>query len=181
MQFEEVISYCNKERIGLNQFLFLYCTYHNLEGLYEDYCNVNGYNSKAVPGVLLKDLLEREYIVRKGNDLYITEKFSDLFTTYKKVGDELFDKYPAFAVNTSNGVNMPLKGVDKYDISVKYFKAIKKSIKEHTEVLLDLEYAINVNMINFKIDKFVLGEMWKDFRKLRNGGTYNPIKVNNDF
>ena len=181
MIFDEVLKFCVREKITISQFIFLYCEYHNLDQLYQDYCSQNGYNSKILPDVLLRDLLERELLVKKGKDIFITEKFEHLFTDYKQCGDELFEVYPAFAINTSNGTSMPLKGVDKYEMSIKYHKLIGKSTKEHKEIILDLKYAIDLNLINFKIDKFILGEMWKDFRKLRNGQGYNPIKVSDDF
>jgi hypothetical protein len=172
MSIEECLEFCIEHSLTINQFIFLYTELFPLQDLYEKYAEKNGYKIddiyRTLSKELLKDLMDREFLIKKEDEYLFTEKFSVLYCDYKTLGNEIFSMYPAFAINSRNQ-RMPLKGVDKYVVCKAYFNLIKGSKKEHDQILLDLEYAVENDYINFKIDKFILGEMWLDFRLMRLG------------
>jgi hypothetical protein len=57
--------------------------------------------------------------------------------------------------------------MDKYEFALLYVKRINYLVEEHLEVLKDLEFGKNHNLIKSNIQNFTKSESWKEVRKIR--------------
>ena len=56
------------------------------------------------------------------------------------------------------------------------------NVNEHKEVLKDIQYAVDNNLIKVGINKFVTSGQWRGFRELRESQTTTqPTQIDNDF
>jgi len=119
----------------------------------------------------IKDLVTKDYVISLSQDyafdqLILTSKFVDLmFINGGEAFEELLELYPdTFMVNSTKVFT---KTVDLEELEKNYVKAIKNSQKKHEEVKEILTYAIEKNLLNMKIDKFIAGKVWESVKKMR--------------
>ncbi len=110
-------------------------------------------------------LVPKGYLEKVGEKYALTDKFLDLFVGEFIAGQELIEEYPSFAV--INNSNIPLKTESRMLLRELYWKTINGVRIEHEEVMKDVQYGIQQNLINQNIRKFIESEFWRDIRKLR--------------
>lgn len=159
------------------QFLLLYLIYK------KDQDSINRYKERFPTGdgtmigkYYTKQLIEEGWLtVTTDKTLKVTHKFRKYFVINETALNELLDIYPPFI--DKEGVNIPLVTVDKYQYSLKYNRRIMKSVREHDEVVKDLQFGIDKGYIRFGIVKFIDSEMWIPLRKLRLGEDAESVKM----
>ncbi len=165
MEIKNVMEFCVKHNIHINQFMVLYLNNGRKSDseILSKYIKKFSYDGKMT-GMDTNDLLEKGFIEEKDDTYLVTQKFRSLFTNDDSF-EEVFDRYPAF-VKTDKGVPLTLKGSDKYELSKKYHAIVLNSLEEHNELLKDIDYGLQNNLINYKIDMF-FAVYYKELRKLR--------------
>jgi len=182
MLLDEPVNYVDflcKNKLKPSQFLLLYLLYtetmvkegNNLRftkgGLIYKWSNEGaGWTKEEI-----KDLVTKDYVISLSPDyaydqLILTSKFVDLmFINGGEAFESLCEIYPdTFKVN---GTTIFSKTVDLNEQEKLYIKAIKNSQSKHEEVLELLKYAIEKNLINTKIDKFIAGKVWTSIKKIK--------------
>jgi len=176
---ENYVEFLCKNKLKTNQFLLLYL-------LYTEKMVKQGASLKFTKGGLIykwshegagwtkdeiKDLVNKEYVISLSQDyafdqLILTSKFVDLmFINGGEAFEELLELYPdTFMVNSTKVFT---KTVDLEELEKNYVKAIKNSQNKHIEVKELLTYAIEKNLLNIKIDKFVAGKVWESIKKIK--------------
>lgn len=114
----------------------------------------------------IKDLVNKGFLIKTGNKFKLSKKLLDIFVTPEVAVDEVYDLYPAF-IESDKGVSIPLNSMDKRIFKEIYIPKIMGNVEEHREVLQDIQYGIDNNLIKVGINKFLTSEQWKSFRKLR--------------
>lgn len=112
-----------------------------------------------------KELIDKGFIIKVGEggnaDSYkITEKFSKIYLNANQLyeaSEEVFNLYPA----THD------KSMDRHIFRTVYAQKIKHNVDEHLDVMKDLQYAIDNELITLSLESFLKCEQWKDLRKLR--------------
>ena len=129
----------------------------------------------------VKDLVDKGFLVSLGKGYTISEKFLDLYVTSEVAVDEIYALYPAFVLS-DQGTNLPLTAMDKNEFKDMYIPKIMGSVKEHNEVIKDIQYGVDENLIKIGINKFLTSEGWKPLRELRRKETRTPnATLDNDF
>lgn len=176
---ENYIDFLCKNKLKTNQFLLLYL-------LYTEKMVKHGSTLKFTRGGLIykwsnegagwtkdeiRDLVNKEYVISLSEDfafdqLILTNKFGDLmFINGGQAFEELLELYPdTFMVNSTKVFT---KTVDLEEMEKFYVKAIKHSQNKHQEVKELLLYAVDKNLINMKIDKFISGKVWESIKKIK--------------
>lgn len=132
--------------------------------------------------VYYNDLITRGFIkVRKTDkrtisisDIEITDKFTNIFVDKFKAAEEFWEAYPPFLI--SNGKRLPLTYWNTDVMREEYHKRIKGSMVEHIEVMKDLKYAVENDLVGAKMETFVCSEQWKTIRKMRLEPNVSPVK-----
>ena len=176
---ENYVDFLCKNKLKPNQFLLLYL-------LYTEKMVKQGVSLKFTKGGLIykwsnegagwtkdeiKDLVTKDYVISLSQDyafdqLILTSKFVDLmFINGGEAFEELLELYPdTFMVNSTKVFT---KTVDLDELEKNYVKAIKNSQSKHEEVKEILTYAIEKNLLNMKIDKFIAGKVWESIKKIK--------------
>ncbi len=169
---ERYIKFLKDNKLTQAQFLFLLLVYKKKWKLIEEYKKIFPSEDGSMIGKQMREDLVRQGFFKRVNpdsdkaDNYtITEKFSNIFADEYEVGNQIWDLYPKDI--TSGGKTYPLKLMDKNELRKEYYNRIKGNYEEHLEVLEDLKYAIENNLIKGKIENFVKSEAWTDIRKER--------------
>jgi hypothetical protein len=183
---ENYINFLCKNKLKTNQFLLLYL-------LYTEKMVKQGVSLKFTKGGLIykwsnegagwtkdeiRDLVTKEYVISLSDDcafdqLILTSKFVDLmFINGGEAFEELLQLYPD--TFTISGNKIFTKTVDLDEMEKLYIKAIKNSQVKHSEVKEIMTFAIEKNLLNMKIDKFIAGKVWDSIKKIREseGGSY---------
>lgn len=171
------VPFIIKHKLTQPQFLLLYLLYkkeiHHIDAYKKAFPTPDG---SMIGGIPLKQLIDEGYLARIKNhgnekiistELILTDKFTYIFVDSFEAGEELVAAYPAFM--TKGGNRMPLKFGDINQLRKLYAGAINNSKEEHKEVLLDVEYAKENNLIMGKLENFILSKAWLDVRKIRLG------------
>ena len=176
---ENYVDFLCKNKIRPNQFLLLYL-------LYTEKMVKEGSSLRFTKGGLIykwshegagwtkeevKDLVDKEYVISLSPDyafdqLILTSKFVDLmFVNGGEAFEELLNLYPDTFMVQGNKVFTKTGDLDVMEKA--YVKAIRGSQTKHKEVMEILGYAIEKNLLNIKIDKFILGKVWDSVRKMK--------------
>lgn len=158
-----------------NQYVFLVCVYHN------DAVLLSEHKTAIAPLPLItsdevKDLQRRRFIEKgeigwkAGPTLVDMLEDKDVYEMY----NEFFNTYPSFV--KIEGRSMPLKIVDQKKMGIMYGDLLMK--ENHADLMADLEYGIENNLIVMKIDKYITSQFYKELRKQRieNAPTLNANK-----
>ncbi len=178
---EQYLDFIIKTELTQSQFMLLYLIY---------YCKINSKKAyeliekyrRAFPSedgtligkYLTDDLIKRKFLIKNSNsdgnkitDFDVSGRFTEAFVDRYSAGNAVWDAYPTFLVSKSQ--NFPLTAMDKNVFRDLYWKAINGSRVEHMEILKDIEYAKEKNLIKMKIENFVKSEGWEGLRKERLG------------
>jgi len=123
-----------------------------------------------IPKKQIDDLVTRAFLIKSPQGYKIGDKFKAVFVTGSKATEQIFALYPNFMLSEKN-VDIPLTSMDMHLFEKLYVPKINGSIKEHEEVLKDLQYGIDHNLIKIGINKFVTSSYWLVFRDLRSTAT----------
>ena len=165
------VPFIIKHKLTQAQFLLLYLLYkdeiHHIRDYKKAFPTLDG---SMIGGIPLQQLIDEGYIksIGKGvnsDELQLTEKFTYIFVDEFEAGEQLIDLYPAFIVK--DGKRYPLKLTDRNVLRKAYGKAINNNKEEHKEIIKDVNYAIENNLINGKLENFILSLAWRDIRKER--------------
>lgn len=115
---------------------------------------------------LIKDLVDKGFLLSNNKIFSLSKKILKTFVTPEVAVDEIYDTYPSF-IESDKGVPIPLNSMDKRVFKEIYIPKIMGNVAEHKEVIEDIKYAITNNLIRIGINKFLVSEQWKSFRKLR--------------
>jgi hypothetical protein len=147
-----------------NQYVFLVCVYHNDAALLSEHKTAIA----PLPLIMsdeIKDLQRRKFIEKgevgwkAGPALVDMLGEKDVYEMY----NEFFNTYPSFT--KIEGRNVPLKIVDQKKMGIIYGDLISR--ENHADIMADLEYAIDNNLINMKIDKYITSGYHTTIRTLR--------------
>lgn len=127
----------------------------------------------------LKDLQNRKFIKKSedggwtaGSALVDMMEGKDIYEMF----NEFFNIYPSF-VNIK-GKRAPLKIVDSRKVAILYEAALKSS--SHHEMIMDLEYGKDNDLITMKIDAYLTSKFYLTLREERNASV-NTELLQNDF
>lgn len=171
IEVDRYIPFLKKNKLTSNQFLLLLLIHQKKWKLIEEYKSMFPTEDGSMIGKFpLEDLINRGFIDKikdnsKADSLIITKKFTKIFCDKFETGDQIWELYPRIIIN--NGISFPLKLWDKNEMRDEYHKRIKGNYEEHLEVIKDLEYAIENNLIKGKLENFIKSEAWTDIRKER--------------
>lgn len=171
IEIERYVDFIVKHDLSQRQFLFLYLIYMKRFDLMKKYlekypCE----NGKFLSTFEMENLVMKGFLIKvdsKGNvnDYTLGETFKCIFIDKHIASAELLNEYPPFMID--NGKKMPLTLMDSFELMNTYAQRIGHSLDEHYEVMKDLKYAVDNNLIKYKIESFVRSEQWKQIRKLR--------------
>lgn len=171
---DRLIPFLADTGITERQYILLYLVYLGRKDLLEVYKDKVLEGMKIIPKNEMEILREKGFLrFNDRNEYVIGTKFLDLFTDKFTATDEIFEIYPAFV--KSNGVEIPLTAMDRNVFANMYISAIQGNVEEHREVLKDIEYGKQQNLLTFGIEKFVTSRMWLKIRERR---LANVTKVN---
>ena len=164
---DKFIKFLTTHEITEKQFLALILSYSKREdliGLYKrTFTKGKDLLTMEDKGVLLQKGLIK--IDRPTGLTVLSEKFLDIFIDKDVATDEIYEIYPT--TMPYQGVEIPLKGMDRSVFATLYQNAIYGSREEHEEVKLDIEYAIKHNLLNIGIEKFIKSRYWLGIRQAR--------------
>ena len=88
--------------------------------------------------------------------------------------EELLKIYPSTMV--IDGKIIPLTAIDTIEVANLYIDKILDNREEHEEVLKDIQYAVQNNMISMGIRKFIQSKYWLAIRKNRKSTDSTGVK-----
>lgn len=156
------------------QFLFLYLIRRkNFDAISKYKTRFKAPDGSMIGEFAKAELIERGFLVHTGegetaNDYMVSEKFNAIFLkNHFEAADEMWKAYPGYV--RIKGENIPLTNMDKYAFSNIYAERIDFSVQEHAEVLKDLEFGKQHNLIKQTIENFTRSESWLKIREIRIG------------
>ena len=164
---DEYVDFLTEHDLTQDQLLFLMLLHFNRIDLIRKYKkSFPNEEGTMISKYLINKLEEKEFIRREEGNLFIGDKFLNLFVNERQATDEVYDAYPVFILS-DKGVNIPLKTMDKEIFKKIYIGKIQGSVKEHNEVLKDIAYGVGHDLLKMGINKFLVAEHWKSLRELR--------------
>jgi hypothetical protein len=171
IELEPYLKVLKKTKITQPQFLFLYCIYFRKVKHMREYKEIFSNEDNAFIGKIYVEDLERlgfltfDVIDGKMLNYKVTKKFANLFVDeYIAIG-EIWTLYPDFI--KSKGNSFPLKAADPDKLAEVYFRKIGGSVEEHEEVIKDVTYMVDNNLVYCKIDTFITSKGWLTIRPYR--------------
>ena len=172
----QYVNYLVKHQINDKMFILCYLIYLKDSKLLNEYKAL----IKKYDGIVLteqqKDLLVRKgFLVRNGKNYSVGAVFKSIINDKNKNVSKFYNLYPSFAVGKDK--TYPLKGVDFSIIAEIYNSVVGVLDTDSEELLKDIEYGIENNIVFGRIDKFLTTKQFLEIRKLRKG---NPQTVTKD-
>lgn len=169
---ERYVEFITKNKLTQAQFLMLYLMYRKKYECIKIYKErVPTEDGTMIGAGAKQDLIDRGFLEKvddlgKADSYQITDKFLKLFVKdLHEAANQFWDKYPGF-INIQ-GTPVPLTNMDKYRFTNIYGERIDHSVDEHLEVMKDLEFGVNNNLIRSSIENFVKSEGWIKLRQIR--------------
>lgn len=161
------VSFLVEHKLTQSQYLLLHLVYKQRPDLIKAYKDsFPSGDSTMIGEYLTKDLYTKGFLeVKPNGTTVVTTKFLDIFINKHTATDEIFALYPTHWNNA--GVYIPLSAMDRNVFANLYDKAIQSSIIEHLEVVADIKYAIEKELLNIGIDKFIKSKYWLMIRSKR--------------
>ena len=166
------VRFLVKNKLTPSQFLLLYLIRTKKQSIMKEYSEAFPTEDGSFIGSILRDdLIQRKLLIKvkegKTIDCYeVGEELERLFIKDSWIAaGEFWNKYPPFV--SINGKNIPLTVADRYEFTILYSEAIGHSIDEHLEVLQDIEFGVNKELIKSNIETFVKSRGWEAIRKIR--------------
>lgn len=171
---ERYVKFIKDNKLTQPQFLMLYLLRRKKFSVINMYKEAHPTEDGSMIGEIHKqDLIDRGFLEKvgegdKASDYVITEKFNHIFLSNHFIAaDEFWSLYPGYV--RINGQNVPLTNMDKYAFANIYAERIDYLVDEHKEVMLDLKFGRDNNLIVSNIEKFVRSESWTKIREIRVG------------
>lgn len=172
LNVERYLEILEKTKLTQEEFIFLYLIFRKKYEAIKTYKRIYPTDDGSMIGEKGKQfLIEKGYLVHSGDgtkpsDYEITEKFTRLYlSNIFNAADELIDAYPGFI--KINGVPQTLINMDRYQFAIKYGERIDHSIDEHLEILKDVKFGRDHDLIRVGIDMFLGAQMWEKLREIR--------------
>lgn len=168
IQLPNYVDFLIENNLNQEQYLLLHLLYYREFNLIKKYKEKFPKDSnQLLSKVDIEDLLTRKYLIKIENKGYILgDNFTKIFVTPEIAVDEIYNEYPAF-LKSDLGVDIPLTSMDKNIFKNIYIIKISGSVTEHKEIIKDIIFAKENNLIKIGINKFLTSEQWKSFRKQR--------------
>lgn len=169
---DKYIDFIIDNKLTQQQFLLLHLVFRKRWDLLRRYKETFPTNDGTIIGKTQTDrLLERGLLTYKKDSsnnthLTVSDIFRKAYTNDIYIADEVYDTYPAFS-DGSDGVRYPLLAYDRMSFAKIYLDIINYSQQEHEEILKDIEYGKENNLIKIKISNFLSSQFWKTLRGLR--------------
>lgn len=164
---DQYIDFLIDNNINPEQYLLLHCIKDERRDLIERYKNAFPTDEGSmINKTMIIDLVDKGFLVKSGKGFKLGDKLLEIFVTPEVAVDEIYNIYPPF-INSDNGVSIPLISMDKRIFKELYIPKICGNVYEHKEVLKDIQYGIDNNLLRMGINKFLTSEQWKSLRKLR--------------
>lgn len=171
---DSYVKFLVEHGLTQNQYLLLHLVYKKRPDLIKVYKQAFPSDDDTMIGqYFIDDLFKKGFLEKKGDTIVVSSKFLEAFIDKHTASDEIFEVYPTHW--SKDGVSIPLSAMDRNVFANLYDKAIGSSILEHLEVVKDINFAIQENLLNIGIDKFVKSKYWLIIRPKR---LENVIKIN---
>ena len=95
----------------------------------------------------------------------LSKKVDELFIEPFFAGEQLYNTYPSYGI--INGVKIPLQVSDRIAVYYKYWRVIRGSTSEHKEILEDIQFGADNDLLSMNIGKFVDSMYWLSLRQMR--------------
>lgn len=193
LNLKELGTFQIKEKLTFAQIMLLHFLYYIQTDLYyvqlmKEYIMTFGVKNENGKIALTTDeekaqLVENGWLIKTDDKIgyAITTKFSDLFINKFEATNEFLLAYPGFTI--INGTSIPIKSGNREELRDKYWTAIQQNKVEHQQVLLDIAYGKEKDLIKLNIRNFVDCHGWLDIRELRllDNGTKVVDTFNGDY
>lgn len=163
---DKYVDFLLRHNMTPNEFLLLVLLYEKKTALVGKIQKEVLNGKPYLPKERIEEFIKRGYLVKTQNGYQLGRNFTDTFVDGNKATEEFYNAYPDF-MRTKEGVQIPLTGMDRETFKRIYMAKIHHSVDEHLEIIKDVQYGANQNMINMGINKFLSSEQWRALRKLR--------------
>lgn len=172
---DSYIGFLIQNKLTQSQYLLLHLVYKQRPDLIKAYKETFPSGDTTMIGqYYIDDLFRREFLIKKQDGtIELGEAFLSIFINKHTASEEIFNLYPTHWIK--DGVSIPLSAMDRNVFANLYDIAIQSSILEHIEVVKDIKFAIQENLLNIGLDKFVKSKYWQMIRPKR---LENVIKIN---
>lgn len=154
-----------EHNINQQQLLALYLLYKKRSDLIIRYKKHFNIKESIITQEEINDLIDKKLLIKKGNTYNVTDYFYSMFINSSLATDEIYFSYPTFL--EKDGIKIPLTSYDRNAFELLYDNAIKSNMLEHLEVLKDIDFGKEKNLIHIGIEKFIKSKYWLILRKLR--------------
>jgi hypothetical protein len=137
-----------------------------------------------LPKSLINDLQEKGYVEflvespTKLSEFEATEKLKSLLIDEDECSTQFLRAYPHIIRSGSN--TFPTMTADANKFRKMYCELIHYSVDEHKQMMLDLQYAIENNMILVGIDKYFSSEFYLSVREKREEEQITDVDFEDD-
>lgn len=184
MTDEEIINFCIKHRITVEQFYFMWLLSRKDFNKPLKHSYARKYVTECGPFKMesIQDLATRRLIEDFNSEgeslpeMYIVrEDLVNEFAADETAGEELWNAYPATFPLSNGGSFISRAGGDKEDLIAVYIKRIKNNPTKHKFVMAQLERykeKVKLGKINgHKISDWITQELWESVADIHEKGT----------
>ena len=169
---ERYIEFITTNKMSQAQFILMYLIYRKKYACIEQYKKAFPTDDGTMIGEGAKeDLIKRGFIEKVNNDekadsYILTDKFLKLFLKDRfEAAEQIWNLYPGYV--SMGGNTIPLTTMDRYRFANIYAERIDYSVDEHLEVIKDVKFGVDNNLLRTSIEKFVMSEAWLKIRPIR--------------
>ena len=195
LSFDREIELMTKYQIFPEELLFIKLVFLAQEGhpeylsKYFSQMPLKGAPRDTMLSLQEKGIINKSYkIPEKGKtfnplDIDFNKNFMKSYLQHSyDIGMELFMNYPPYMI--INGKQFSLRNIAKSfknldDFAFAYGKAIKFDVEKHKEIIELVEWAKEVNILNFGIIEFITSLKWLELKELKENGltTFNTSEL----
>lgn len=195
LSFDREIELMTKYQIFPEELLFIKLVFLAQEGhpeylsKYFSQMPLKGAPRDTMLSLQEKGIINKSYkIPEKGKtfnplDIDFNKNFMKSYLQHSyDMGMELFMNYPPYMI--INGKQFSLRNIAKSfknldDFAFAYGKAIKFDVEKHKEIIELVEWAKEVNILNFGIIEFITSLKWLELKELKENGltTFNTSEL----
>ena len=180
IQVKSYLKVLKKAKLTQAQYLLLHCLHFKLYIELKEYMELFPPPSdklNIIGDYWFKDLLDRGYLTStnsrptEARHYKVGQKFLDIFIDKYLAIEEIWEYYPDFMIKGDK--RYPLKAVDQEKMAELYFEKIGGIIIEHIEIITDIKFMVDNNLVYCSLEKFIGSKGWIGIRKIRKDGTQN--------
>ncbi len=179
------VNFLIKYDLTQSQVLLLHLLYKKRVDLIRRYKEVFPNDDGTMIGeVFVNDLIKKGFLVKnpETESIKLGTKFYEAFIDKDEACEHVFSIYPTHI--NKDGVELPLSAMDRNVFANLYDIYIKSSVDEHLEVIKDIEYAKQNNLLNIGIEKFLKSKYWLVLRPKRLEGVLKEttfLRADNEY